>query len=196
MKKLVSVLFVVLCLICGSALAQNTYVGAGGAFGWNNFNESEPVTLPSLDVDKADGSWAIHLFLGYSFTSNIAIEGSYSYNFGWTPDGNKDEEPAITRWSILGSVKVSILTDSTFVPYILVGLGWGGLASDKELLLVNGDGSFDFTQGGFVGRVGSGVEYKISENIKAFSDVGYNFAFQALRDWDFTDLRAGLVYGF
>ena len=190
---LVAALFV---LGVSSVNAQQMYIGVGGGYAFDAFDQDDVWAGYGADPDELNGSWAVSVFFGYGINEKMAVQADFAYYFAFSPDEDALEDLELSVWTLMGSVKYSFTPGATWSPYVIGGLGWGQFDTDGGLMIPDEDGVLEDSLSGLVARVGGGVDYKINETLSVFAEVGYVFTFGDIEDWNFIDVRAGLGYSF
>jgi opacity protein-like surface antigen len=181
----------------GYADAQEMYVGAFGGYAMEAFDQDPVWTGLGADPDEVKGSFLAGVFVGYNVSEMLAVEGSFGYYFKFTPDESDLDNNELTLWSFMGSAKYRFGMDTEWTPYVIGGVGWGKLETDPATFMIpDQDGALDTEQSGMIARVGGGIEYVFGDNTMLVADVGYNFTFGDIEDWNFIDVRVGVCVGF
>jgi opacity protein-like surface antigen len=194
--------YLLACLVAGLLLlgitnadAAKMYAGVAGGYAFQAFDQDTLWQSLGADPDEVNGSWAGHVFFGYGVWENLTIEASFSYYLGFEPNEDALDDFEVGLWDIMGSAKYGFPMGD-FTPYIIGGLGWAKIDADGGLQIPDSDGELDDNQSGLIARIGGGVEYKLTEQLMLMGDIGYNFTFGDIEDWNFFDVRVGIGYTF
>jgi opacity protein-like surface antigen len=180
----------------GQADAQKMYMGVGGSYTFDAFDQDAIWEGIGADPDELNGSWGASVFFGYGINANMAVQADFAYYFAFSPDEDALEDFELSVWTLMGAVKYGFTPDAKWNPYVIGGLGWGQFDTDGGLMIPDEDGVLEDSLSGLVARVGGGVDYKISEKVCVFAEVGYVFTFGDIEDWNFIDVRAGVGFSF
>jgi hypothetical protein len=137
-------------------------IAIGGPVNYNNSAPSSALFGPETSLDvfasylKSDQegvskSWGGGLGVSHFFTSYLGVAGSAS----WVEPDNSD---VWGNYIADGIIRVPI-ESLRIAPYALAGLG--GIYGDSEF--------------NFVGRVGAGIDFRITESFGVFGDWLYHF---------------------
>ena len=187
-----------LVLVVGNANAQgDIYVGGFGGYAMDLFDQDDVWNGLTADPDEVNGSWLIGVLLGYNVSPEMAIEGSFAYNFKFQPDEEALDANELTVWTFMGSLKYRFATDAEWVPFVSGGVGWAKFETDPATFMIpDQDGALDTEQTGLLVRVAGGIEYALNDGVLIIADVGYNFTFGDIEDWNFVDVRVGVGTSF
>lgn len=149
------------------------YLGAGGLYAIENFDESAPIT----DVEN---SWGYNLRGGYRFNEFFALELNWDHMLAFDIDpGTGDAD----FWVISASGK-GYLTDGPIQPFLGAGLGYGSASAgtaDETALAV---------------RAAGGIDFYFSRNWAVTAEAGYIVGTGSLSDFDAVPLSVGVLYRF
>jgi opacity protein-like surface antigen len=195
--------YLLACLVAGlfvlgisnADAANKIYAGVAGGYAFQAFDQDTLWEGIGADPDEVNGSWAGHVFLGYGVWENLTIEADFGYFMGFEPNEDEVSDLSINLWDITGSAKYGFPMGA-FTPYVIGGLGWAKIDTDGGLQIPDSDGVLDSSQSGLLVRIGGGVEYKLNDQFTIIGDVGYNFTFGDIEDWNFIDVRVGIGYTF
>jgi OOP family OmpA-OmpF porin len=118
----------------------------------------------ALDPFDPSSSFLLGVAVGYNWTTNLSIEGE----LGHIPDivGDTDEfDLAITTFSANGVYHFD--TETKFVPYATLGLGFGNMALDIE------DVDDEDSSTEFLFNLGGGVKYPVTDRLLIRGDLRY-----------------------
>jgi OOP family OmpA-OmpF porin len=117
----------------------------------------------SLDPFNPGSSFLLGVAVGYNWTTNLSIEGE----LGVIPDivGDTDSvDLGITTFSANGVYHFD--TQTKFVPYATLGLGFGSMGLDVE-------GVDDESNTEFLVNLGGGVKYPVTDRLQVRGDLRY-----------------------
>jgi OOP family OmpA-OmpF porin len=117
----------------------------------------------SLDPFNPGSSFLLGVAVGYNWTTNLAIEAE----LGIIPDivGDTDNvDLGITTFSANGVYHFD--TQTKFVPYATLGLGFGSMGLDVE-------GVDDESNTEFLVNLGGGVKYPVTDRLQVRGDLRY-----------------------
>jgi OOP family OmpA-OmpF porin len=118
----------------------------------------------SLDPFDPSASFVLGVAVGYNLTTNLSIEGE----LGHIPDivGDTDAfDLGITTFSANGVYHFD--TETKFVPYATLGLGFGNMGLDIEEV----DDEESSTE--FLFNLGGGVKYPVTDRLQVRGDLRY-----------------------
>ena len=176
--------------------AQDMYIGAAGGYAFQMFDQDAVWTSLGADPDEVKGSFAGQVFFGYGVSETLDIEASLGWYLKFVPDESALEDYELKLFGLLVSAKYKFGMDSEWCPYIIGGVGWGKFSTEAPtggtFQIPDQDEVLDTEQTGLFARVGGGIEYPFSDSMTLLADVGYNFTFGDIEDWNFTDFRMGV----
>jgi OOP family OmpA-OmpF porin len=138
----------------------------------------------SLDPFNPGSSFLLGVAVGYNWTTNLSIEGE----LGVIPDivGDTDSvDLGITTFSANGVYHFD--TQTKFVPYATLGLGFGSMGLDVE-------GVDDESNTEFLVNLGGGVKYPVTERLQVRGDLRY-FSIND-ENPNFWRVYGGVTFGF
>lgn len=141
------------------------------------------------DVVETGQNWGVSV--RYGITSNLAVEGSFSYSWMYVVDSEKpdaDLNPAYVMPSIiLGIVYkygpfIDLKINRNLSPFISLGLGlhpwkFSDDGVNGATIAAKYQSKDDFSKTSFGMNVGTGVEYSISKNLAVSGQGKYYFVF-------------------
>lgn len=184
----------IFALCISNSNAQQMYIGAAGGLAIEMFDQDTLFKDMGANPDDVSNSWALYLFFGYGITERITIQADFGYFFGFGPDEEELDDADLTMWNLLASVKYYFPMEK-WIPFVMGGIGWASIDAD-DMLIPDQDGNPDNTQSGMLMRIGGGIEYKLTDTFRIIGDIGYNFTFGDIEDWNFFDIRIGAGYNF
>jgi OOP family OmpA-OmpF porin len=138
----------------------------------------------SLDPFDPGSSFLLGVAVGYNVTTNLSIEGE----LGIIPDiiGDTDDvDLGITTFSANGVYHFD--TQTKFVPYATLGLGFGSMGLDVE-------GVDDESNTEFLVNLGGGVKYPVTDRLQVRGDLRY-FSIND-ENPNFWRVYGGVTFGF
>jgi OOP family OmpA-OmpF porin len=138
----------------------------------------------SLDPFDPGSSFLLGVAVGYNLTTNLSIEGE----LGVIPDivGDTDSvDLGITTFSANGVYHFD--TQTKFVPYATLGLGFGSMSLDVE-------GVDDESNTEFLVNLGGGVKYPVTDRLQVRGDLRY-FSIND-ENPNFWRVYGGVTFGF
>jgi OOP family OmpA-OmpF porin len=138
----------------------------------------------SLDPFDPGSSFLLGVAVGYNVTTNLSIEGE----LGIIPDivGDTDNvDLGITTFSANGVYHFD--TQTKFVPYATLGLGFGSMGLDVE-------GVDDESNTEFLVNLGGGVKYPVTDRLQVRGDLRY-FSIND-ENPNFWRVYGGVTFGF
>ena len=192
-----------IALLVFSATAANaqtqTYGGVAGSFAWNQFDRMGLSAADTWELDLMDDSWAGHLFGGWNYSEQLAIEADFGYYFRWEAGedlealgARSDSELNMWALTVSGIYKIAV-GDGAWTPYAIGGIGWGKFeTAGTGFTIRDQDGGRDTDQSGWLWRLGGGVAVPISDTMDFVGDVTYVFTTGDIEDLDFVDFRFGV----
>jgi OmpA-OmpF porin, OOP family len=139
----------------------------------------------SLDPFDPSASFLLGVAVGYNLTTNLSIEGE----LGHIPDivGDTDAfDLGITTFSANGVYHFD--TETKFVPYATLGLGFGNMALDIE------DVDDEDSSTEFLFNLGGGVKYPVTDRLQVRGDLRY-FSIND-ENPNFWRVYGGVTFGF
>ena len=130
------------------------FIGFGLGF------DDDPLLDTVLDTGN---SFLLGVAVGYNWTTNLSIEGE----LGIVPDivgDSNDIDLGITTFSVNGVYHFD--TQTKFVPYATLGLGFGSMGLDIE-------GVDDESNTEFLVNLGGGVKYPVTDRLQVRGDLRY-----------------------
>ena len=138
----------------------------------------------SLDPFDPGSSFLLGVAVGYNLTTNLSIEGE----LGIIPDivGDTDNvDLGITTFSANGVYHFD--TQTKFVPYATLGLGFGSMGLDVEDV-------DDESNTEFLVNLGGGVKYPVTDRLQVRGDLRY-FSIND-ENPNFWRVYGGVTFGF
>jgi opacity protein-like surface antigen len=184
--------------------SHRAYVAVGGGAALGDFGAGAaghpPRFFQVLDMDTASGSFSLRA--GYRFFPWLATELLWDYQTGWTfltPGFDDLDDASITAWNLMANAK-GYLTDGTWQPFVVVGLGVGRRETDGK------DVYFDPNAGltvpvhkvdtAFVARVGGGLDVELSDSWTFGAEVVWVLGTDELDELDYAITSLVLGYRF
>ena len=174
------------------------YVQAQGIYALENFGDTGNYSTGGLDVDNTYG---FNVEAGYRVARLFALGAEFEWVYAF---GNEDSPTADSGELLrIGTQSVGIpfrlyplarLFDpgsvaNRFQPFIKLAPTW--MWADREILREEDKG-----KGGFVGRMGAGVDFYITENFVIATSALYNWPTAAIDSLGYWSFGAGLQYRF
>jgi opacity protein-like surface antigen len=184
MRKLVSVIAVLstLVFVTGAKAATQAptsgfYLGVGGSYAWENFDNTD-----GIDIDN---TWGFNAHAGYQFMKYLALEANYDWldDFDLKADGLSAD---LTIQTLMLDVKLTWPIDPV-VPYVRGGIGWMWAEIDLDGSTSDND---------FAWNLGAGVDYFFTKNVSLGLDFKYVWGTGDLDDFQYTVGSLKLTYHF
>jgi OOP family OmpA-OmpF porin len=139
----------------------------------------------ALDPFDPGSSFLLGVGVGYNWTTNLSIEGEISH----IPDivGDTDSvDLGVTTFSANGVYHFD--TETKFVPYATLGLGFGNMGLDIE------DVNDEDSSTEFLFNLGGGVKYPVTDRLQVRGDLRY-FSIND-ENPNFWRVYGGVTFGF
>lgn len=191
-KLLIPFLLLIFWLTTANAQRAEVGINAGGAGYMGDLNQNNPLKISGISAGafariNFDPYWGLGLHYTYG---NVKADDAKSNNLDFK-QRNLSFYSAIHEFSIQGNLNFfdiySPISKKRFTPYIYAGIGGflfeprrkavGG-GSDPILRLWQTEGPEEaYRNYAIVVPYGAGAKYKLSENLTAFSQIGYRTTF-------------------
>jgi len=132
------------------------------------------------DLDDGVGTAGFQALFGYKMWDRAAVE--IAYEGGMNFEGDITE---VEVWNVMLQGKL-LLGAERWQPYLLLGMGWGEAKTSKPR----------FTEDGFVGRVGAGLQYYISPTWPVFLEIDYNAGAGDMDKYNYGAAKLGVMFRF
>ena len=176
MKRSTTALAAVLVLTSALASAQVKQGGNQAAF---NLGLANPLSNDNVDGDS-EGFGSVGPSFGFSFLHQIrkqlSLGGDFNYKSLGTEDvstGRGPLEIKSSAWTMLAIGRIDLMPDNNLRPYGLLGIGIGGVKSDRDY---SQSPRFDAdrTSTGAAFALGAGVDFDINAAWLAGAEMRYS----------------------
>lgn len=191
------------------------YLQAQGLFAFQNFGvkavPTGPITTPLLganvtveDIDVRNRGAGFNLLAGYRMGRNFAGELEFEFIESFDVDVDlllngspSTVKPYVRTYNLALNLRVYPLARlfdpgsvfNRFQPFVKVGPAW-------QYAAVRYKGSSIFSDGGFAGRFGAGLDIYITKNIVFTTGANYMLPGGDVKGFDYVSIGGGLQYRF
>lgn len=147
----------------------------------------------SFDNPDAEHSLGGNGRVGYRLTENWAVEGQYDFFNDFAPDGSSIDNDG---WAATLNTKY-YPSPNRFSPFLLGGVGVLSLDGFSSSGGATGEGELGTeSREEFVGKIGLGFDYYVTENIAVTGDLSYLIPAGDLEKFDIVPVSLGGMYRF